>query len=63
MKDCDDTFGDLCILFLSNEMQTTPPWIGNLAAQVFVADRLILKILKKCEGRCFIEITTFQKYF
>lgn len=51
------------ILFPLYEMQTMLPQIGSVAAEVFAASRLILKLLKKCEGKCFTEITIFQKYF
>lgn len=54
---------DICLLSPLDEVQTTLPWSGSLAAAVFAASRLILKLLKKCEGKSFTEITVFQKYF
>lgn len=44
------------------EMQTMLPQIDSLAAEVFAASRLILKLLKKSEGKYFTEIT-FSKIF
>lgn len=38
------------------------PQIDSLAAEVFAASRLILKLLKKSEGKYFTEIT-FSKIF